>query len=52
MPGVTDLAVDVLFRTRSPQEAAAVAERWLRDRRAAHATVEVEQTWRPPEPPA
>jgi len=52
MPGVTDLAVDVLFRTRSPQEAAAVAERRLRDRRAAHATVEVEQTWRPPEPPA
>ena len=52
MPGVTDLAVDVLFRTRSPHEAAAVAERRLRDRRAARATVEGEQDWRPREPPA
>lgn len=52
MPGVTDLVVDVLFRTRSPQEAAAVAERRLRDRGAARATVEAEQTWRPPDPSA
>jgi hypothetical protein len=49
MPGVTDLAVDVLFRTRSPQEAAAVAERRLRDRTAARAAVDAERDWRPPE---
>jgi hypothetical protein len=47
MPGVTDLAVDVLFRTRSPHEAGAVAERRLEDRRAARATVEAEESWRP-----
>ena len=49
MPGVTDLAVDVLFRTRSPGEAGTVAERRLQNRRAARAVVEAERGWRSPD---
>ena len=47
MPGVGDLAVDVLLRTRGPAEAEAVAERRLLDRRAAAASIEAERAWRP-----
>jgi len=47
MPGVGDLVVDVLFRARSPEEAGAVAERRLQERRAAGAAVDAERTWRP-----
>ena len=49
MPGVTDLAVDVLLRTRSPGEAGTVAERRLQERRAARADVEAERAWRSPD---
>jgi hypothetical protein len=49
MPGVGDLVVDVLFRTRSPGEAGAVAEHRLRELRAARAAVEAERAWRSPE---
>ena len=51
MPGVTDLAVDVLFKTRSPGEAGTVAERRLQERRAARAAVDAERAWRSLEPP-
>jgi hypothetical protein len=49
LPGVADLALDVMFRTRSPGEAGTVAERRLQERRAAGAVVEAERAWRPPE---
>ena len=49
MPGVTDLAVDVLFRARSPGEAGAVAERRLQERRAARTAVDAERAWRSPD---
>jgi hypothetical protein len=51
MPGVSDLAVDVLLRMRSPGEAGTVAERRLQERRAARAAVDAERAWRSPEPP-
>lgn len=47
LPGLGDLAVDVMFRTRDPSEVGVVAARRLEEKAAARAALERERTWRP-----
>lgn len=47
IPGVGDLVVDVMFKTRGPAEARAVAAERLQEKTAARHAVERERAWRP-----
>lgn len=46
MPGVGDVALDVLFKVRGPAEALDVGERRLHEKAAARAVVRRERAWR------
>ena len=48
MPGVADLAVDVVFKARGPSEARAVAADRLIEKARARQSLERERDWRPP----
>ena len=46
MPGIGDLALDVMFRTRGPAEARAVAADRLLNKAAARSQLDRERAWR------
>jgi hypothetical protein len=47
LPGVAEPLVDGWFRARSPESAVEEAVRRQRERRAARARIDAEQSWRP-----
>lgn len=47
IPGVGELALDVMFKVRGPAEARAIGAERLQEKAAARAALERERAWRP-----